>query len=245
MRRASATAGRGLSIAPPPAVAGKPVGVRTVQASLPAPDLTGFRLMPLGAYSLDARIQLAQRARYSLDVQYYLIQDDRTGRLILRTLRDAALRGVRVRAAGGRPLHLRRRSALHRARRRFRTSRCACSTRSSRTRIALSSKFTALPPTSGGSIIGCTTSCSSPTARSPSRAGATSPTSTSCASATDNFIDFDPLVVGNVVPQLARQLRPLLEQPAGLSSGDDHPTRASIANSCSGSSTSSSTKASR
>jgi len=53
--------------------------------------------MPLGVYSLDARVQLARRARYSLDVQYYLIQNDRTGRLLMRNLRDAALRGVRVR----------------------------------------------------------------------------------------------------------------------------------------------------
>jgi putative cardiolipin synthase len=71
--------------------------VRIVQDSSPEPTLTGFRLMPLGFYSLDARIQLARRARYSLDVQYYLIQDDRTGRLLMRNLRDAALRGVRVR----------------------------------------------------------------------------------------------------------------------------------------------------
>jgi len=67
--------------------------------------------MPLGFYSLDARIQLARRARYSLDVQYYLIQNDRTGRLLMRNLRDAALRGVRVRllvddlyTAGGDPM---------------------------------------------------------------------------------------------------------------------------------------------
>ena len=53
--------------------------------------------MPDGFYSLDARIQLIRRARDSLDVQYYLIQDDRTGRLLMRDLRDAALRGVRVR----------------------------------------------------------------------------------------------------------------------------------------------------
>ena len=71
--------------------------VRIAQDSSPAPTLTGFRLMPLGFYSLDARIQLARRARHSLDVQYYLIQDDRTGRLLMRNLRDAALRGVRVR----------------------------------------------------------------------------------------------------------------------------------------------------
>ena len=67
------------------------------QVSLPEPQLTGFRLMPLGAYSLDARVALAQRATQSLDVQYYLIQNDKTGRLLLRNVRDAARRGVRVR----------------------------------------------------------------------------------------------------------------------------------------------------
>jgi len=71
--------------------------VQLAQGSVPSPEATGFRLMPLGAFSLDARLQLAQRAKYSLDVQYYLIQDDKTGRLLLRNLRDAALRGVRVR----------------------------------------------------------------------------------------------------------------------------------------------------
>jgi putative cardiolipin synthase len=83
------------------------------QAASPAPDMSGFRLMPLGAYSLDARVQLAQRAKFSLDVQYYLIQNDKTGRLLLRSLRDAALRGVRVRVlvddlytSGGDPLFI-------------------------------------------------------------------------------------------------------------------------------------------
>ncbi len=71
--------------------------VRIARASIPAPDQTGVRLMPLGAFSLDARIQLAERATHSLDVQYYVIENDRTGRLLLTKLRDAALRGVRVR----------------------------------------------------------------------------------------------------------------------------------------------------
>ena len=85
--------------------------VRIAQNSSPEPTLTGFRLLPDGFYSLDARIQLVRRARDSLDVQYYLIQDDRTGRLLMRNLRDAALRGVRVRllvddlyTAGGDPM---------------------------------------------------------------------------------------------------------------------------------------------
>jgi cardiolipin synthase C len=63
---------------------------RVARDSSPAPTLTGFRLLPDGFYSLDARIQLARRASDSLDVQYYLIQDDRTGRLLMRNLRDAS-----------------------------------------------------------------------------------------------------------------------------------------------------------
>jgi len=71
--------------------------VRSVQDSTPNPSMTGFRLMPIGFSSLDARVELARRAVHSLDVQYYLIANDRTGRLFMRNLRDAALRGVRVR----------------------------------------------------------------------------------------------------------------------------------------------------
>jgi putative cardiolipin synthase len=71
--------------------------VRIAKDSSPSPTLTGFRLLPDGFYSLDARIQLVRRATDSLDIQYYLIEDDRTGRLLMRNLRDAALRGVRVR----------------------------------------------------------------------------------------------------------------------------------------------------
>src|SRR4051794_15106712 len=71
--------------------------VHIVSASIPVSTVTGFRLMSDGFHSLDARIELVRRARHSLDVQYYLIQNDRTGRLFMRNLRDAALRGVRVR----------------------------------------------------------------------------------------------------------------------------------------------------
>jgi putative cardiolipin synthase len=71
--------------------------LRVTQQSAPAPLSTGFRLMPLASYSLDARIELVRRASHSLDVQYYLIQNDRSGRLLMRNLRNAALRGVRVR----------------------------------------------------------------------------------------------------------------------------------------------------
>ena len=70
---------------------------RIAQLSQPAPELSGFRLMPLGLFSLDARVQLARRAEASLDVQYYQFANDETGRWLLRALRDAAVRGVRVR----------------------------------------------------------------------------------------------------------------------------------------------------
>ncbi len=58
---------------------------------------SGFRLLPLGTHPLDARLQLVQRAQASLDLQYYHFADDSTGRALLRALRDAAARGVRVR----------------------------------------------------------------------------------------------------------------------------------------------------
>jgi len=66
-------------------------------AAQPDPDLSGFRLMPGGDFAFDTRIQLARRAQRTLDVQYYQIENDETGRYLLRTLRDAAARGVRVR----------------------------------------------------------------------------------------------------------------------------------------------------
>jgi putative cardiolipin synthase len=71
--------------------------VKIASVSSPGVELTGFRLMPIGSYALDARVQLARRARHSLDVQYYQLQNDKTGRLLMRSLRDAAMRGVRVR----------------------------------------------------------------------------------------------------------------------------------------------------
>ena len=70
---------------------------KIVADSTPPGEHSGFRLMPLGVYSLDARIQLAQRAQQSLVVQYYQLENDATGRLLMRAVREAAARGVRVR----------------------------------------------------------------------------------------------------------------------------------------------------
>ena len=70
---------------------------RMVEASTPEGAHSGFRLMPLEAFSFDTRLQLARRAEASLDVQYYQLENDNAGRALLRALRDAAERGVRVR----------------------------------------------------------------------------------------------------------------------------------------------------
>lgn len=79
-----------------PGNATTPLG-RIVAASTPPDQHSGFRLMPLGTFSYDSRLQLARLATVSLDVQYYHFEGDETGRTLLRALRDAALRGVRVR----------------------------------------------------------------------------------------------------------------------------------------------------
>ena len=67
------------------------------QRAAAPPDRSGFRPLPEGEFAFDARIALARHAQRSLDVQYYLIQNDPVGRQLLRELRNAAQRGVRVR----------------------------------------------------------------------------------------------------------------------------------------------------
>jgi putative cardiolipin synthase len=59
--------------------------------------MSGFRLIPTPEFSLHARIELTLRAQHSLDLQYYELHNDQTGRYVLRLVRDAAARGVRVR----------------------------------------------------------------------------------------------------------------------------------------------------
>ena len=61
------------------------------------PGKTGVYAMPSGREAFGARVALASVAERSIDAQYYIWHDDITGVLLLRTLRDAADRGVRVR----------------------------------------------------------------------------------------------------------------------------------------------------
>ena len=70
---------------------------RLAKNSSPDPTLTGIRLLPTGPYGLGSRVALAERAERTLDVQYYLVQNDTTGRYFLALLKEASKRGVRVR----------------------------------------------------------------------------------------------------------------------------------------------------
>jgi putative cardiolipin synthase len=58
---------------------------------------SGLRLLPAGDQAFEARIALARAAERSIDVQYYQIADDASGRAFLAALCEAAGRGVRVR----------------------------------------------------------------------------------------------------------------------------------------------------
>jgi len=61
------------------------------------PGLAGFRLLPAGTEGLRARGELAEAAQKSLDLQYFIIQNDVTGKLLMDAVLRAADRGVRVR----------------------------------------------------------------------------------------------------------------------------------------------------
>jgi phosphatidylserine/phosphatidylglycerophosphate/cardiolipin synthase-like enzyme len=60
-------------------------------------NLSGVRLLTSGDEALASLIALADRAERTLDIQYYIIHQDDSARLLLRHVRMAADRGVRVR----------------------------------------------------------------------------------------------------------------------------------------------------
>jgi putative cardiolipin synthase len=75
---------------------GRAAAAAMLAASAPSGQ-SGFRPIPQASVALDARLTLIKRAQSSLDLQYYLLGNDEVGHLVLRELRDAANRGVRVR----------------------------------------------------------------------------------------------------------------------------------------------------
>lgn len=61
------------------------------------PGESGFMLLVHGSKSFEMRLALIQAAEKTLDIQYYLVNDDRTAHLLLEAILQAAARGVRVR----------------------------------------------------------------------------------------------------------------------------------------------------
>lgn len=60
-------------------------------------ELSGFRLLTRSNNALMSRIALIDHAAHSIDLQYYIFENDDTGRLVAQRLLAAAERGVRVR----------------------------------------------------------------------------------------------------------------------------------------------------
>lgn len=70
---------------------------RLAQAAAPSADVSGFRLIPSGEEAYATLLTLADRAERTLDLQYFIIESDNTVRELMRHVRAAAERGVRVR----------------------------------------------------------------------------------------------------------------------------------------------------
>ena len=73
-----------------------PLGGLAAADQVPA-GRSGFRPLLISGIALQARLALINNARVGVDLQTYHLGNDATGHQILRALRDAAARGVRVR----------------------------------------------------------------------------------------------------------------------------------------------------
>ena len=73
------------------------MGQQLAAAKAEHAGLSGFKLLPVGIDSFLLRMEMAEAAGRTLDVQYFLIQSDDTGQLLIEALLKAADRGVRVR----------------------------------------------------------------------------------------------------------------------------------------------------
>lgn len=60
-------------------------------------DLSGFYPLSQGLDALGVRLQLAERAEKSIDLQYFLMKNDTAGAVLIKSLLKSADRGVRVR----------------------------------------------------------------------------------------------------------------------------------------------------
>ena len=67
------------------------------EASIPYPNQSAYLLLDDGLDAFVGRALLAESAKYSIDVQYYMLHGDEVGMLFVDQLRRAADRGVRIR----------------------------------------------------------------------------------------------------------------------------------------------------
>jgi cardiolipin synthase C len=74
-----------------------PLGAALAAPEAAHPGQSGFRLLATGTDALQMRIALARAATKTLDMQYYIANEDTTGKLLLGAALYAADRGVRVR----------------------------------------------------------------------------------------------------------------------------------------------------
>ncbi len=51
----------------------------SVATIIPADGRSGFRILPVASYAFETRLALARAAEKTLDVQYYILKQDRTG----------------------------------------------------------------------------------------------------------------------------------------------------------------------
>ncbi|WP_296224256.1 phospholipase D family protein [Ralstonia sp. UBA689] len=70
---------------------------RLARSNAPSGEVSGFRLIPSGAEAYATLLTLADRAERTLDLQYFIIGSDNAVRELMRHVRAAAERGVRVR----------------------------------------------------------------------------------------------------------------------------------------------------
>lgn len=73
------------------------LGARIASAAEKRPEASGFALLRHGRQAFTSRIALTELAERTLDVQYYIWEDDTTGHIFSQRLLKAADRGVRVR----------------------------------------------------------------------------------------------------------------------------------------------------
>jgi len=73
------------------------LAVTAHDALIRAESSSAFKLLPIGPATYQTLVELAAQAQQSLDIQTFVLHGDTSGALLLKSLRDAAARGVRVR----------------------------------------------------------------------------------------------------------------------------------------------------